>query len=111
MIIQESREINPGVEFCKKRKEGAKKIAQQAESRGGAARLTQWHFEAKLPAYDECMRMFRSEKKLNDFKSHFNKTHAELRINHLTQEKFQKIMGRLEIFGEVIIFIKQGEES
>lgn len=90
------------VQFCEDRKKGAAKIAQDARSKGGPAQLTAWHFAAKLPEYDECIKAIKAGKP----SSHFQQQEVKL-IHQLTgirnQRTFQEVMGRAEVWGEVFI--------
>ncbi len=90
------------VKFCEDRKKGATKIAREAQAKGGAAQLTAWHFTAKLPEYDECIKAIKNGKAATYFQA------QELKLIHqLTgirnQRKFQEIMGRAEVWGEVFL--------
>jgi hypothetical protein len=97
-----NRKQDENVQFCEDRKKGAAKIAQDARSKGGPAQLTAWHFAAKLPEYDECIKAIRAGKS----PSHFQQQEVRL-IHQLTsirnQRTFQEVMGRAEVYGEVFI--------
>lgn len=98
--VNRSQETN--VQFCEDRKKGAAKIASEARAKGGPAQLTAWHFAAKLPEYDECIKAIKAGKPANYFQQ------QEVRlIRQLTgirnQRTFQEVMGRAEVWGEVFI--------
>jgi len=97
-----NRKQNELVEFCEDRKKGASKIYTEARAKGGAAQLTAWHFAAKLPEYDECIKAIKAGKT----QSYFQQQEVKL-LHQLTsirnQRTFQEIMGRAEVWGEVFI--------
>jgi hypothetical protein len=97
-----NRKQNENVQFCEDRKKGAAKIASEARAKGGPAQLTAWHFAAKLPEYDECIKAIKNEKPA----SYFHDQEMRL-IRQLTgirnQRTFQEVMGRAEVWGEVFI--------
>ena len=92
-------------EFAGKRGNGAEKIADTAKKKGGPSLLTYHHFKVKLPYY----------KKVEDgsfdyaeMKKEYVKTCSELHshmknIEDMDQIKFQEIVGRLEVMGELLI--------
>ena len=88
------------IKFCEDRKKGATKIAHEAQA--NAAQLTYWHFAAKLPEYDECIKAIKAGKPA----SYFQQQEVKL-IHQLSgirnQRKFQEVMGRVEVYGEVFI--------
>jgi hypothetical protein len=91
------------VQFCEDRKKGASKIATEAKSKGaGPAQLTAWHFSAKLPEYDECIKAIKMKKPASYFQQ------QEIKLIHQlsgirNQRNFQEIMGRAEVWGEIFI--------
>ena len=97
-----NRKQDENVQFCEDRKKGAAKIAKEARSKGGPAQLTAWHFAAKLPEYDACIKAIKDGKP----SSYFQQQEVKL-INQLTsirnQRTFQEVMGRAEVWGEVFI--------
>lgn len=86
-------------EFAEKRLGGATKIANAAKEKGGASMLTYHHFIVKLPYY----------KKASE--GGFDKTEAMKEFDecvsslsdNMEQVSFQKLMGRIEVLGELII--------
>lgn len=92
---------DPLKQFLQNRLEGARKIATQAASRGGDARLTAWHFQAKLPVYEELL------KYKGDIKKYCKSQYETIsrRLNNLTMNErdFQAWMGRMEVYGEVYL--------
>lgn len=86
------------IEFCETRKKGAAKIAREAP--GGPGRLTNWHFTAKLPEYEECIKAIRDEKSREHFKQKMQKYLREASAT-TNQRNFQELMGKAEVWGEV----------
>ena len=86
-------------EFAKKRGEGAAKIAENAEKKGGLALLTWHHFKVKAPYYKKA-----SEGKLDleKAKKEFEETYKKISLD-MTQIEFQREVGRLEVLGELLI--------
>jgi hypothetical protein len=91
-------------EFAEKRLKGATKITNQAKEKGGPSMLTYHHFNVKLPYY----------KKASEGKFDLNKSKSEFKtlVNQLCdidenvkikQIDFQKLVGKIEVLGELII--------
>jgi hypothetical protein len=95
-ILNESKSFDT---FAEKRMGGASKIANNAKEKGGASMLTYHHFIVKLPYYKEA-----SEGKFDMEKSkkEFNECVKQL-SNDMEQVAFQKLVGRIEVLGELII--------
>jgi hypothetical protein len=95
-ILNESKSFDT---FAEKRLGGASKIANSAKEKGGPSMLTYHHFVVKLPYYKKA-----SEGKFNveDAKNEFNECVKQLSDN-MEQVVFQKLMGRIEVLGELII--------
>ena len=89
------------LEFFAKRKEGARKIANSAKEKGGPSILTAWHFQAKDSQYREVIQAIQENKDESYFKSKWKSILNKLR-NDMKQEQFQKTIGELEVWGEVI---------
>ena len=85
--------------FAEKRLKGASKIVDGAKEKGGPAMLTYHHFVVKLPYYKDA-----SEGKFNmdDAKKEFNQLIKKLSCD-MQQVEFQKVMGKIEVLGELII--------
>ncbi len=86
-------------EFAKKRGEGAAKIAENAEKKGGLSLLTWHHFKVKAPYYKKA-----TEGKFNKeaAEKEFEKTLKSISLN-MTPVEFQREVGRLEVLGELLI--------
>ena len=99
-ILNEVKKVKETFEeFAKKRGEGAEKIAENAQTKGGLAMLTYNHFKVKAPYYDKASKGKFDEKKA---KQEFNQTLGKISLN-MTPIEFQKEVGRLEVLGELII--------
>ena len=87
------------LEFSGNRLKGATKIAEDAKKKGGPSMLTYHHFKVKLPYYK-----IASEGKFNidDAMNEFDECVKSLSDN-MEQIAFQKLMGRIEVLGELII--------
>jgi hypothetical protein len=85
--------------FATTRAKGAAKIATTAHEKGGLALLTWHHFKVKAPYYKKA-----SDGKFNREESikEFNDTYKKISIN-MSQNEFQREVGRLEVLGELII--------
>ena len=86
-------------EFAKKRGEGAAKIADSAQSKGGLAMLTYNHFKVKAPYYDKAAKGKFDVKKAT---AEFNSIKNGISLN-MSPTEFQKQVGRLEVLGELLI--------
>jgi hypothetical protein len=99
--FNEWKENNPLKQFLQNRLDGAKKITTQAAAKGGDARLTAWHFQAKLPVYEELLKF------KGNIKKHCQTQYKALarRLANLTmnEKDFQSLMGRMEVYGEVYL--------
>jgi hypothetical protein len=92
-------------EFAQKRLEGATKIAESAKEKGGFAMLTYHHFNVKLPYYKKAASgKFDLETYKKDLDSHIKKLNMGINKEiELKQIEFQKLVGIIEVLGELII--------
>lgn len=94
-------------EFAGKRLVGAEKIVKNAKEKGGPAMLTYHHFKVKLPYYKNAQE---GKFDVEDAKKEFKKLLDELcDINenvNMNQIEFQKLVGLIEVLGELIIKYK-----
>lgn len=98
-ILNESKSFDT---FAEKRLGGAEKIANNAKEKGGPSMLTYHHFKVKLPYYkDAAEGKFNFAAAVKEFDYCVN-TLAE-KMNNMEQVEFQKLMGRIEVLGELII--------
>lgn len=98
-------------EFCKNRLAGATKITEMAQKKGGDALLTFHHFEVKLPIYSKAaagkFKLSEATTKLNGLVSKLNQALASTGEVKMSQIQFQKLVGLIEVWGELIIRFKQ----
>ena len=92
-------------EFADGRGKGAEKITDNAKEKGGNSMLTYHHFKVKLPYYEKAAEgKFDKEKAVKEYKKYleelYKSTNKEM---DLTPVKFQELMGRIEVLGELII--------
>jgi len=91
-------------EFAQKRFEGASKITDNAKEKGGAAMLTYYHFVVKLPYYKRASEgKFDIKESKVEFKKHLDKLCGLSKDVNMGQEEFQKLVGLIEVLGELII--------
>lgn len=92
-------------DFAEKRGSGAEKIADGAKEKGGPAMLTYHHFKVKLPFYSK---VAGGVFDFDNMKKEYVKTCSELHshmdeIEEMDQTKFQELVGKLEVLGELLI--------
>jgi len=90
--------------FAEKRLKGAEKITNNAKEKGGPAMLTYHHFRVKLPHYKKAMEgKFNVEESKKEFKEKLDQL-CDLSENvEMSQVEFQKLVGLIEVLGELII--------
>jgi hypothetical protein len=100
---QEEKESN-FEEFAQKRFDGASKISENAKEKGGAAMLTYHHFIVKLPYYKKASEgKFDIKESKIDFKENLDKLCELTKDVDMEQIEFQKLVGIIEVLGELII--------
>jgi hypothetical protein len=92
-------------DFAQARHDGAKKIADAAKEKGGNAILTYHHFIVKLPYYKKAASgkfdLAAAQKELTEL---MNRLDAGTKKKvKLEQTEFQKLVGLIEVVGELII--------
>jgi hypothetical protein len=92
-------------EFAQKRHDGAKKIAESAQEKGGVALLTHEHFKVKLPYYKKAAE---GDFNFDAMKKEYTKLCSELhsymdKIETIDPKKFQQLLGKMEVIGELLI--------
>lgn len=92
------------VEFAKNRLKGAEKIAKDAKKKGGDALLTYHHFDVKLPFYEDATKgyfdVILCKDKLKDKIKEVGLLSGPI---HMEQIHFQRLLGEMEVLGELII--------
>jgi hypothetical protein len=101
--------LNEGKEkfedFAETREVGAEKIAKNAKEKGGPSMLTFHHFQVKLPYYKKAaegrMDFEKAKKEYHDLLEQLYKaTKGDLKIQQI---EFQKLVGKIEVLGELLI--------
>lgn len=92
-------------EFSGKRYDGAKKIADAAAEKGGAALLTRDHFKVKLPYYKKAREgKFDREEAYKEYTELCTRLHSRMeKIEDMNMKDFQELLGRMEVLGELLI--------
>jgi hypothetical protein len=102
----DKKEEKDGKAFAKTRLEGAAKIAETAKEKGGDAMLSYYHFSVKLPYYEKAANgEFNKEKAREEYKTlvdQLAKATGEGKLN-ISQTEFQKVVGKIEVLGELLI--------
>ena len=91
-------------EFSDKRLKGATKIVDNAKEKGGPSMLTYHHFVVKLPYYKKASEgkfdIEKAEKEFDQLMKELCKLNSNVNI---TQTSFQKLVGKIEVLGELLI--------
>jgi hypothetical protein len=91
-------------EFAEKRFKGAKKIADNAKEKGGAAMLTYHHFQVKLPYYTKAengkMDIEAAQKEYTQLVEQLASQKKNIKMSMV---EFQKLVGKIEVLGELIL--------
>jgi hypothetical protein len=89
-------------EFAQKRLEGATKISNDSKKKGGAALLTYHHFVVKLPYYKKAAEgNFKQEDAQIELKKYLDELCSV--SSDMEQIHFQRLVGLIEVLGELII--------
>lgn len=108
-FINEAKTNDLGFEeFSQVRFDGAKKIADAAKAKGGAALLTYQHFVVKLPYYKKAAAgKFNGAEMQKEFSSLVKDlasgTSGKIKLE---QVAFQRLVGKIEVIGELLIRAK-----
>jgi len=104
-LIKEELETRESFKtFAEKRLAGAEKITNNAKEKGGPAMLTYHHFRVKLPYYKKAMEgKFDVEKSKIEFKEKLDQLCKLSENVEMSQVEFQKLVGLIEVLGELII--------
>lgn len=90
--------------FAEKRLKGATKITNQSKEKGGPSMLTYHHFKVKLPYYDKASKgKFDVDSAKKEFKKLIDELHDVNENVNIQQVEFQKLVGKIEVLGELII--------
>jgi len=104
-LNEAAKSKQPFEEFAKNRLVGATKIAENAEKKGGDAMLTYHHFVVKLPVYKQAAEgKFKLDKAMLNLDKHMKRLNAGVNKEvEIRPVDFQKIVGLIEVWGELII--------
>ena len=103
-ILLESTEPKSFDEFSSKRLKGATKITEDAKKKGGPSMLTYHHFKVKLPYYKKASEgKFNLDQAKSEFKENLEKLCKLTETVDIQQVEFQKLVGKIEVLGELII--------
>lgn len=104
-LVTEAKTPETFEQFAKNRLGGASKITQNAKTKGGDALLTYHHFKVKLPYYKKAVAgKFNVEESIAELKNLHTELHTILdKFEAKDQIPFQKVMGKIEVVGELII--------
>lgn len=87
--------------FAASRLKGAKQIATDSKAKGGNSLLTYDHYRVKLPYYEQASQGLLN---IDEAKAIYRDCIFELYINdNLSQQDFQRLVGKIEVLGELII--------
>jgi hypothetical protein len=109
-FLNESEDKNLSMEeFSEMRLKGASKIAEAAKEKGGVAMLTYHHFVVKLPYYKKAAAgKFKESETRKDLEEKMDLLNKGLAGDiKISQTDFQKLVGLIEVLGELLIKNKQ----
>jgi len=102
---KEEPKIGAFEQFAGTREKGAEKITKNSKEKGGLSMLTYYHYNAKLPYYKKA-----AEGKLDleaaekEYKELLNQLHKATKSSmNIEQIAFQKLVGKIEVLGELLI--------
>ncbi len=94
-------------EYLDARKKGAQDAADKAKAKGGNALPSYYHFDGKVAAYEKCYKIVKSDKCLVILGEKYSDTMKKLKkYRDMSQKNFQKIVGELEVWGEIYLKCK-----
>ena len=103
-VINEAKKPESLEEFAKNRLAGASKIAQNAKEKGGDALLTYQHFKVKFPYYKKAAAgKFDLAESKKELAEHLKTIDGSTKAIKLKQMDFQRVVGQIEVLGELII--------
>lgn len=104
----EKKEEKSFEKFADNRFKGAFKISQNANEKGGDSLLTWHHFRVKLPYYEKAIKgKFDPEEAEEQLEEKLKSLTKGLSgSGSLSQVDFQKVMGEIEVLGELLLKFK-----
>ena len=104
LLKEEKIETEAFQEFSTTRQKGAEKIADNAKEKGGFAMLTYNHFIVKMPYYERAIKgNFDPEKAKEEYQELLDQLVDATNEVEISQTNFQKLVGKIEVLGELII--------
>jgi hypothetical protein len=95
-------------DFSTKRQAGAEKISKNAKEKGGISLLTYEHFVVKLPYYEKAKQgKFDPEQGKREYKKLLDRLVEASEDVNMSQKAFQRLVGKIEVVGELIIKSKE----
>ena len=108
-FIFESADTQSFEDFAQKRLAGATKIAEMAKAKGGISMLTYHHFVVKLTYYKKAAAgkfdAVKAKQEIRDLQAELGKILKT--FDKGSQIRFQKVMGKIEVLGELLIRLDQ----
>lgn len=102
--VKKLKEKNQFELFAEKRMSGAEKIAKNAKEKGGPSMLTYHHFHVKLPHYKKAKEgKFNIDETKKEYQKYVDELNSATKNLNITQTEFQKLVGLIEVLGELII--------
>jgi hypothetical protein len=104
-LLNEEKIKTEGFEdFSTKRQAGAEKISKNAKEKGGVSLLTYEHFVVKLPYYEKAKSgKFDPEQGKREYKRLLERLVEASEEVDINQKAFQRLVGKIEVIGELII--------
>lgn len=99
LLKEELIQGKPFEEFAEKRMIGSKKLADDAQKKGGVAMLTYHHNIVKAPYYKKAKD---GKMDTDKAKKEFEQTLKKISLG-MSAVEFQREVGRLEVIGELLI--------
>ena len=104
ILKEETVDTKAFEKFAEKRHDGAEKIADDAKEKGGVSLLTYNHFVVKLPYYEKANAgKFNVEEGVKEYNELVQKLAKSAEKVDYGMIEFQKLVGKIEVLGELII--------
>lgn len=95
---------DPNNEFAEVRMGGVEKIVSSSKKKGGLSMLTYHHFKVKIPYYK---RVVDGKFNIDEAQEEYDGYIKELVKGGLGQVEFQRLVGKIEVLGELLIKYKK----
>ena len=104
MLTEATNQNEAFEEFAEKRFKGAKKIADNAKEKGGPSMLTYHHFQVKLPYYTKAEKgKLDIEEAQKEYTKLVEQLASQKKSIKMSMIEFQKLVGKIEVLGELIL--------